>query len=76
MLSPSAAARSRHAGAFAAAHPHIGAVRSDHLDDRADVPDLAVLAVGLFERLHLRRHNLPYLGLIKRHLDASFTNRG
>ena len=33
----------------------MGAVRADHLDDRADVADLAVVAVVVFERLHLPR---------------------
>jgi hypothetical protein len=42
-------------------------VRSDDLNDRANVADLAVVAIPAFERLHLRRYNLPNLGLIKCH---------
>src|SRR6202035_6014268 len=40
---------------FARAHRDVGPVRPEYLDDRADVADLAVLAVAPFERLHLRR---------------------
>src|SRR3984957_1437749 len=52
---------------FAGAHRDVRAVRPEHLDDRADVADLALLAVATFERLHLCRHYLPDLGLVECH---------
>jgi hypothetical protein len=51
----------------AAADADVGPVRADHLDDRADIADLAIVAVVVFDRLHLLRHHLPHLALIERH---------
>ena len=48
-------------------YPHVGAVRANYLDDRADVADLSILAVVGFQRLHLGGNHLPHLALINRH---------
>ena len=62
-IRPSAAVRAHVAGADA----DVGAVRADHLDDRADVADLAIVAVVGLDRLHLLRHDFADLALVDRH---------
>src|SRR6476469_5829703 len=52
---------------FARADVDVRAVRADHLDDRAHVADLAVLAIAPFQRLHLGGHYLADLALVERH---------
>ena len=54
----------------AAPHPDVGAVGADHLDDRADIADLAIVPLVVFDRLHLLGHDLADLALIKRHLHS------
>jgi hypothetical protein len=51
----------------ARAHPDGGTVGSEHLDDRADVADLAVIAVLFFDRIHLRGDELSDLRLVYGH---------
>ncbi len=56
-----AAVRAHVAGADA----DVGAVRTDHLDDRADVTDFAFVAVVGLDRLHLLRHDFADLALVE-----------
>src|SRR4029077_5159504 len=53
--------------AVARADSDVGAMRADDLDDRADIADFAVLAVVVFDRLHLRCDVLSDLLLVDRH---------
>src|SRR5207237_7267591 len=52
-------------------HAHVRTVRSEHLNDRADVADPAVLSVILFDRFHLRSYVRSHPGLINRHSSLS-----
>lgn len=49
----------------AGANADVGAVRADHLDDGADVADLAVVAVIGLDRFHLLRHDFADLALVE-----------